>query len=287
MVARRFGEISLLRRTARTASARCVSPNGAVLLSLDSVRFQKFLRIAPELSEDFSSLLIHRTSNLLRSFDLFKQVQENKPWSKMEMIASLFEYELAEAGQLIYAPGDAADRFYVIASGCVRIESRWAGMQTLHSQAAFGAMEIMKNWQNDKAHKAEMARWERRQLQRQQAEAEERKRNPDFAAPPAAAAVAPPTPPSPLFRTHTARAVELCGLMWMSLPSFRSLLTLAPEVNAEKDSALAGRRTNGCSENMDQGAVDGSTFLLTKTRLLFVFAKTDIALLCRHRGTRT
>jgi CRP-like cAMP-binding protein len=215
-----FGEIALMRKTARTATARCVSPNGAVLLSIDSVKFQKFLTIAPELSEDFTSLLIHRTSNLLKSFDLFKQVLENKPWSKMEMIASLFNYELFEGGQGIYSLGDPAEKFYVIASGTVRLESVWAGVQTMHSQSAFGAMELMKNQMQEKA-------WKQQKLKIQK-QVEERRELPDGGAslPP----LVLPAAPVPVVRTHSAKAVELCGLMVMPMSSFKSLLTIAPEI---------------------------------------------------------
>lgn len=215
-----FGEIALMRNTARTATARCISSNGAVLLSIDSSKFQKFLTIAPELSEDFTSLLIHRTSNLLKSFDLFKQVQENKPWSKMEMLASLFQYELFEPGQAIYTLHASADKFYVIASGTVRLESVWSGVQTMHSQSVFGAMELMKNIQSEKAYKKEKIQYQR--------QLDERNTLPDRGA--SLSPLTPPEPTPPVLRTHSATALELCGLMTMTVASFKSLLTIAPEI---------------------------------------------------------
>ena len=257
-----FGEISLLRRTARTASARCISPNGAVLLSIDSHRFQKFLRLAPELAEDFTSLLIHRTSNLLRSFDLFRQIQENRPWSKMEMIASLFEYELVESGGVIYKPGDLPQRFYVIASGTVRLESKWAGMQTLHSQSTFGSMELMQNIQNEKKFKAAREKEKEKARAAAAAAAAAAGREEEQAklraavgssgasgpAEPATAPVSPlPDAPALVLRTHTATAVDVCGLMWMSISSFKSLLSLAPEI-LPYFAAIAQHETRQVSE---------------------------------------
>lgn len=114
-----FGEIALMRDTLRTARVTC--EGRCLLLSITADKFQKFLKVAPELAEPFGALIAKRVANVLQSLDLFAQVRENRPWSKLEMLATLFYYERAPAGAVIYRQGDEPDRFYVVVKGRVAL----------------------------------------------------------------------------------------------------------------------------------------------------------------------
>lgn len=91
-----FGEMSLLLDSPRTATVTCLTDT--LLCILDERSFRVFNDIAPELSESFSSLILHRfaleycrgsmlpdrmtrrsTSNALQRFNIFRHVKENKP----------------------------------------------------------------------------------------------------------------------------------------------------------------------------------------------------------------
>jgi CRP-like cAMP-binding protein len=110
-----FGEIALLRNTPRTASVMCVGD--CSLLSITSAKFQKFLKLAPELSQTFETYVIHRTAEFLKKVPLFKNIKENKPWNKMDLLASLFMYRALEKGKVVFSIGEKGDLFYVLTRG--------------------------------------------------------------------------------------------------------------------------------------------------------------------------
>eukprot|EP00457_Paulinella_chromatophora_P001229 gb/GEZN01001231.1/.p1 GENE.gb/GEZN01001231.1/~~gb/GEZN01001231.1/.p1 ORF type:complete len:919 (-),score=155.09 gb/GEZN01001231.1/:152-2908(-) len=115
-----FGEIALMRDTPRTAS--CTALTDVVLVSITKEKFNRFLDIAPELTEPFEMMLDIRTARMLRSVDIFKNVRENRPWSKLEVIGSLFDYLHVDGGKIVYEKAEKADLFYVLIKGEVELE---------------------------------------------------------------------------------------------------------------------------------------------------------------------
>jgi len=115
-----FGEMSLLLNTPRSASAISKSEQ-TVVLSLTAQAFKKFLSIAPELTESFENMLKARTANTLKKFSFFGQVKENKPWSKLELLASLMTYEVYNEGEVVFRQKEKGDKFYILARGSVDV----------------------------------------------------------------------------------------------------------------------------------------------------------------------
>lgn len=137
-----FGEIALMRHTPRTATVTCKSDS--VFLTLTSDKFRKFLTVAPELTEHFQALLQHRTANILKTMDLFKYLNENKPWSKVEMMGALFNYELKRENEMIYKQNDEPDKFYLLMSGSVALENVERKERTLlKAQNHFGEFDLL------------------------------------------------------------------------------------------------------------------------------------------------
>ena len=107
------------------------------------LQFAKFLAIAPDLHAHFASLVTHRTANILRCLDfLHKNIHEvctrslppqalttcmrsqNKPWSKLELLCSMFSFEHYDANQVVVKRGEGVsetNKFYVIAVGSVEV----------------------------------------------------------------------------------------------------------------------------------------------------------------------
>jgi len=100
-----FGEIALIKNTFRTATITASKP--CVLLSITSDKFHAFLTVAPELSAPFQAMLEHRTANLLRTVDLFRErLVENRPWSKLSLLASMFKYDCLLPGDVLVRQGE-------------------------------------------------------------------------------------------------------------------------------------------------------------------------------------
>jgi len=114
-----FGEMSLLLHTPR--SATITAKVTTLVLSLTADTFRRFLEIAPELTSSFKILATSRTANTLKKFKFFNNVKENRAWSKLELLASLMEYEVFEAHQEVFHKGSNADRFYIVAKGAVDV----------------------------------------------------------------------------------------------------------------------------------------------------------------------
>jgi CRP-like cAMP-binding protein len=150
-----FGEIALMMDTPRTATVRCETHS--LLLSITSARFKKFLDVAPELTSDFDALVRHRLSNTLSGIELFKRVKENKPWSKLEMVGTLFRYERVEAKEVMYTFGDIAEKWYLLIRGTCQQYGRAPNsnddnandelidMGELKEQDHFGEVELLYN----------------------------------------------------------------------------------------------------------------------------------------------
>jgi CRP-like cAMP-binding protein len=114
-----FGEMSLLLHTPR--SATITTKMTTVVLSLTTDAFKRFLEIAPELNSSFQALVTSRTANALKKFKFFKNVKENRAWSKLELLAALMSYEVFEPNQEVFHKGSRADKFYIIATGAVDV----------------------------------------------------------------------------------------------------------------------------------------------------------------------
>lgn len=142
-----FGEISLILDTPRTATVTTVTPTLVLSLSRDS--FKRFLNIAPELAEPFEALVTHRTANTLRKFSFFANIKENRPWSKLELLASLMQYELYPDPVILFRVGNAGEKFYIIARGSVEVllessnDSAEKIIERLTEGSYFGEMALL------------------------------------------------------------------------------------------------------------------------------------------------
>jgi len=110
-----FGEVSLLRDMKRTATVK--ADVDSLLLKLDKKNFSSFLQIVPGSKRLFENRIFSRTSDRLRQIPFFSHMHENKPWSKLDLLGTLFEFEEHKAGTKIVKQGDRADKFFVIVDG--------------------------------------------------------------------------------------------------------------------------------------------------------------------------
>ena len=137
-----FGEIALMRHTPRTATITCTQPS--LLLSLTSSSFHSFLSIAPELASPFSLLIDSRTANVLKTIPMFRQVKENRPWNKVELIASMLRYERRGDGEVIWGVGDAITALFILTTGkCVETEG--GEERTIASVSVLGGRDLAED----------------------------------------------------------------------------------------------------------------------------------------------
>uniref|UniRef100_A0A6A7G574 Cyclic nucleotide-binding domain-containing protein n=1 Tax=Hirondellea gigas TaxID=1518452 RepID=A0A6A7G574_9CRUS len=146
-----FGEISLVLDTPRTATVRCQSQ--CQFLTLSGENFEKFVKVAPELCEEFKAMISLRTANSLRSMKFFNNsIKENKPWNKLELLATVLQYYNAPPGEVIMEQGSCVSRFYYIVSGaCVCHATTKDGetieLERLSANSYFGEMALLENLQ--------------------------------------------------------------------------------------------------------------------------------------------
>ena len=112
-----FGELALLQGLPCISTVTCVSPGLLCVLSHEA--YQRFIRVAPELEDTFSSLILNRTATTLKKFRIFDHVRENKPWSKIELLASLLSYQRFDQGQIVLKEGDETNSLYLLLHGKV------------------------------------------------------------------------------------------------------------------------------------------------------------------------
>ena len=59
----------------------------------DGENFQKFLAVVPEVESLFRQRVNVRTSERLRTIPFFRNVRENKPFCKLDLLGALFTFE--------------------------------------------------------------------------------------------------------------------------------------------------------------------------------------------------
>jgi CRP-like cAMP-binding protein len=116
------GETSLLTNT--KINANVTARTDCVLLKLEGVNFQLFLKSAPEVAAIFEQRVTVRTSDRLKKIPFFTAVKENKPWSKLDILASLFVFENFDKGEIICREGEEGNKFYVVVTGSCEAKIR-------------------------------------------------------------------------------------------------------------------------------------------------------------------
>ena len=85
----------------------------------------------------------------LANVPVFAFVQENKPWSKLELLASLFQHIQYAPGEVVFAEGDPGHSLYLLMDGNVQIQARdgdgnFKVMGKLSEGDCFGELSLMK-----------------------------------------------------------------------------------------------------------------------------------------------
>ena len=116
-----FGEMQLIKDTPLLSSFTC--HDDCLFLSVTREKFTHFIRLAPEIVDHFSALVTWRTASMLRGIDLFMGgIKENKAWSKLELLCSMFDYEFVYKEEVVMREGDTSpntNKFYIIQQGTV------------------------------------------------------------------------------------------------------------------------------------------------------------------------
>ena len=94
-----------------------------LVLSVTREKFNRFIKIAPEIVDHFSKLVTYRTASMLHDCDLF-EIREDRAWSKLELFCSMFDYEFVWQGVDVMKEGEMdadTNKFYIIQQGSVRM----------------------------------------------------------------------------------------------------------------------------------------------------------------------
>ncbi len=111
-----LGEMALLSSAPRSASVQALEP--AQLLVLEREQLERAAQQAPELSKELASFCHQRMQqNLIRQARVFSAL---RPAERAELLGSL-ESRIFEAGELLIARGQEAERVLLIASGSVSV----------------------------------------------------------------------------------------------------------------------------------------------------------------------
>ena len=114
-----FGEAALFHSQVSQYSATALSPS--VVMAMDRRTFQQLVRIIPPLERDVRDRAEARTAERLKQIPFFSSVRENRPWSKMDLLGSMLEFEEFDSGTVICREGEIGSKFYLIVSGQVGI----------------------------------------------------------------------------------------------------------------------------------------------------------------------
>jgi CRP-like cAMP-binding protein len=117
-----FGESALLSDCIRTSTMTAIEKT--TCLQLDRKHFAAFFGIAPELQIPIEEIIRSRTVEMVERIPFFsREVIENKPWCKKALLASLFDYEQAQPGDVIVQEGREGSKFHFIVLGCVEMSA--------------------------------------------------------------------------------------------------------------------------------------------------------------------
>jgi len=123
-----FGEISLFSHTRRTATVITRTP--CQMLKLFSGDFKRFMEIVPEVKPAFNRVMSLRIAQTLSNIPFFRAVKENRPWSKINVLGAMFQFEHFTANEIIIAENNFNDKFYLICDGSVEASRKMEGPQT-------------------------------------------------------------------------------------------------------------------------------------------------------------
>lgn len=96
-----FGESALIYRGGKRTTS-VIAVTGRVLLQLRQENFQSFLQITPEAEQAMKTRIEARTAEYLRKVPFFDGIVENKPWSKLDLLGSLFVFEEMPEGEIVF-----------------------------------------------------------------------------------------------------------------------------------------------------------------------------------------
>ena len=114
-----FGESALFRSKASEVTATALSD--CVLMKMDRLTFQSLIKLVPSLERDVREKVEARTAERLRAIPFFSSVRENRPWSKLDLLGSMLQFEEFESGAVVCREGEMGSKFYLIVHGAVSI----------------------------------------------------------------------------------------------------------------------------------------------------------------------
>ena len=114
-----FGEAALFHSQVSQSTATALSPT--VVLAMDRHTFQQLVRIIPPLERDVRERAEARSADRLKQIPFFSSVRENRPWSKMDLLGSMLEFEEFDSNTVICREGEIGSKFYLIVHGEVSI----------------------------------------------------------------------------------------------------------------------------------------------------------------------
>ena len=125
----RFGEMQLIQQQPMLTSFIC--RDDCLVLSVTREKFNRFIKIAPEIVDHFSKLVTYRTASMLHDCDLF-EIREDRAWSKLELFCSMFDYEFVWQDVDVMKEGaidTETNKFYIIQQGSVRVTTGEAALE--------------------------------------------------------------------------------------------------------------------------------------------------------------
>jgi len=135
--------VGITKELYRMTAVQCTED--CLFLTVRKYQFRTFLQIAPEVKEQFNTLVTNRIANILRDFDFFHHnIKETRPWNKLEMFSSMLDFFKFEANDVITTirPNldDASNQFFIILYGEVKATTptRQGLKRDLHKSGFFG-----------------------------------------------------------------------------------------------------------------------------------------------------
>lgn len=118
-----FGEIALINSEAKKSKTteHVKAVDRTVILLLASSKFEDFRKLAPTVCIQIEQRLSIKTAEKLEKIPFFSGIKENKPWSKIGLLGSMFKFESFESGDVVFQESDIGEKFYVIVDGKVSV----------------------------------------------------------------------------------------------------------------------------------------------------------------------